>query len=83
MAFDRNKLSGNLGAGSFAPLIMTYKDLDSTKAQIAASGYFNDYADDLTLGDFLLVAGSNGSAVLAFTSAVGVTPVTTEEATLA
>lgn len=83
MAYSRKKLSGNLGAGSGAPKLFTYGDADSTKAQIAASGYFNDATDVVGLGDFILAAGSDGSVVLAVTSATGAATVTTEEATLA
>lgn len=83
MAYNRKNLSGNVGAGSNAAGLFTYRDTESTKAQIAASGYFNDATDVLAKGDFILANGSNGSVVLAVTSATGAATVTTEEATLA
>lgn len=83
MALDRKNLSGNVGAGSNAAGLFTFRDTASTKAQIAASGYFNTVTDSVANGDFILANGSDGSVVLAVTSATGAATVTTEEATLA
>lgn len=79
----RTQLSGNIGAGSNATGLYTYRDTDSTKAEIAASGYFNDVTEILANGDALIANGSDGTVVLAVTSATGAATVTTEEATLA
>lgn len=83
MAYDRTKLSGNIGAGSDAAGLYTFRDTGSTKAQINTPGYFNDATDVVANGDFILANGSDGSVVLAVTSATGAATVTTEEATLA
>ena len=83
MAFDRTNLSGNIGAGSNAAKLFTFRDTASTKAEIAASGYFNGVTEILAKGDFILTNGSDGSCVLAVTSTTGASTVTTEEATLA
>ena len=83
MAYDRTKLSGNIGAGSDAAGLYTFRDTGTAKAGIAASGYFNDATDVLANGDFILANGSDGSVVLAVTSTTGAATVTTEEATLA
>lgn len=82
MAYTRTNLSGNVGAGSSAIGLFTYQDTASTKAQIAASGYFNDATDVLKLNDCIIAGGSDGVVVLAVTSATGAATVTTEEATL-
>jgi len=83
MAYTRTNLSGNLGTGSGSIGLFTYQDTGSTKAQIAASGYFNDATDVLKKNDVIIAGGSDGSVVLAVTSATGAATVTTEEATLA
>ena len=83
MAYSRTNLSGNLGAGSGSIGLFTYQDTASTKAQIATSGYFNDATDVLKLNDVIIAGGSDGSVVLAVTSATGAATVTVEEATLA
>ena len=83
MAYSRTNLSGNLGAASNAPKFFTFADTGSTKAQIAASGYFNDATDVLALGDGIYALGSDGAVLLSVTSATGAATVTTEEATLA
>ena len=83
MAFDRaNFSSTNLGQGSNAPKVCTHRDAASNKAALAASGYFNAVTGFLGNGDFILANGSDGSVVLAVTSATGAATVTTEEATL-
>ena len=83
MAFNRAYFSTtSLGQGSGAAKLCMFRGAN-TKAEIAASGYFNSVTDQLALGDFILAAGSDGSVVLAVTSATGAATVTTEEATLA
>ena len=62
--------------------IFTHQDLASTKAQIAGSGYFNTVTEYLEKNDVIIAGGSDGSVVLAVTSATGAATVTTEEATL-
>ena len=59
-----------------------YRDTGATKAQLAASGYFNDATDVLANGDAIIVNGSDGTCVLAVTSVTAAAIVTTEEATL-
>ena len=68
MAYDRTKLSGNLGAGSDAPKNFTYKDTGSTKAQIAAADYFLDAYDVLDVGDVIYTYGSDGGQFLSVTT---------------
>ena len=83
MAFDRaNFATTGLGQGSNAAKVCTHRDTTTNKAGIAASGYFNTVTDQLSNGDFILANGSDGSVVLAVTSATGAATVTTEEATL-
>ena len=76
MAFERTKLSGNLGAGSDAPKLFTYKSADN-KAAIIASGYFNGATDILDKGDIILATGSDATVALAVTSVKGAATVTT------
>lgn len=75
MAYDRKKLSGNLGSGSDAPKSFTYKDTDSTKVGIAAADYFLDANDVMEVGDVIYTFGSDGGQFLAVatSSSAGVT----------
>ena len=82
MAYDRKKLSGNIGAGSSALQLFTYQDTGSTKAQIATADYFLDAYDVLSVNDVIIAGGSDGAVVLAVTASSSTT-VTVEEATLA
>jgi hypothetical protein len=82
MAYDRKKLSGNLGAASSSLKVFTYQDLDSTKAQIATADYFLDSHDILEVNDVIVAGGSDGACILAVTASSSTT-VTVEEATLA
>ena len=68
MAFDRTYLSGNMGAGSNAPKSFTFKDLSSTKAQIAASDYFLEVYQILEVGDTIYAVGSDGGVNLYVTA---------------
>lgn len=82
MAYSRKNLGGNIGAGSNAPKLFTFKDTATTKANIAAADYFLDLNDILAVGDGIYALGSDGAVLLAVT-AVSASTVTTEEATLA
>jgi len=81
MAYSRKNLGGNIGAGSNAPKLFTFKDTATTKANIAAADYFLDLNDILAVGDGIYALGSDGAVLLAVT-AVSASTVTTEEATL-
>jgi hypothetical protein len=63
MAYSRANLQRIGPQNSNAPALYTFADTASTKAQIDASGYFNDAADMLQVGDFILVVGSDGYGV--------------------
>lgn len=52
MAFTRDTFQKAAGAGSNAPNIHTYRSND-TAATIDASGYFNNIADLLKVGDLI------------------------------
>ncbi len=75
MAYDRTKLSGNLGAASNAPKQFTFRDDASTKAQIVAADYFLDAYDVLEVGDFISYVGSDGAGIVtvATSTSAGVT----------
>lgn len=77
MAFDRTNLSGNLGAGSNAPKLHTFKDTASTKVAVAAADYFLSAHQILEVGDALLCVCSDGTIILIVTAATSTT-VTTE-----
>lgn len=81
MAYSRKNLGGNIGAGSNAPKLFTFKDTATTKANIAAADYFLDLNDILAVGDGIYALGSDGAVLLSVT-AVSASTVTTEEATL-
>jgi hypothetical protein len=81
MAFNRKNLSSGIGAGSAAPLLYTFQDTASTKAQIAAADYFLEVYQHLAVNDIIIAGGSDGVVVLAVTASTSVT-VTVEEATL-
>ncbi len=64
MAFSRTELAqGDLGQGSNAPKVLSYRSTTDNKATITASGYFNDVADRLEVGDFIMIDGSDGMEV--------------------
>ena len=77
MAFERTKLSGNLGAGSDAPNLFTYRSGTDAKAAVIASGYFNGATDVLKKGDIILATASDVTVALVVTSASGAATVTT------
>lgn len=68
MAFDRKKLSGNMGAGSLAPKVYTFKDDASTMVEIATADYFLDVYQILDVGDVINATGSDGTTNLAVTA---------------
>ncbi len=63
MAYSRELLQRvgpqNRGTSS----VFTYTDTAVTLATIDTSGYFNNAADILKVGDWLLIRGSNGQAI--------------------
>lgn len=77
MAFDKKNFSGNLGSGSGAAKLYVFRDTASTKAQVAASGYFNTLAGILEVGDATLCNCSDGTIILICATNNGTT-VTTE-----
>lgn len=65
MAFDRTSFAtSDLGMGSSAPKQNSYKTTTDNKAAVVASGYFNDIAEQLTAGDFIMVSASDGDAIV-------------------
>ena len=73
MAFDRKKLSGNMGAGSLAPKLLTFKDTASTKAQVATADYFLEVYQILNVGDAILANCSDGTMFVIVTASTDVT----------
>jgi len=65
MPLDKSKFSGNVGAGSDAPSLYVYKTID-TKAATIASGYFNELADILEIGDIILATTDTGTTPKAY-----------------
>lgn len=53
MAFEREKFSGNIGAGSKSISLYVYKT-DDTKAATIADDYFDPLVDTLEVGDVIL-----------------------------
>lgn len=79
-AFD----SANMNRGHFGTVTMwLYKISDAdTITQAIASGYFDDYVDELRQGDVIIVVDPGTSVdVLTVSSADNVTPVTTVNGT--
>jgi hypothetical protein len=81
MAFDRTKMSGNIGSGADVPKFYTVRDTASTKAEIATADYFLSVYQLLSVGDGIYAQGSDGAVLLSVTASSSTT-VTTEEATL-
>ena len=73
MAFIRTDLSGNLGAGSNAPKLFTYKSTVDTKAQIVAADYFLSAYQILEEGDMIMLYGTDGGATVHVTAATSAT----------
>jgi hypothetical protein len=63
MAYSRELLQRIGPQNRGAPSAFTFYDAGSTLAQIDGSGYFNDAADILNVGDFLFIRASNGQGV--------------------
>ncbi len=63
MAYSRENLQRIGPQNRGAPSLFTFVDTGSTIAAIDGSGYFNNAADILKVGDFILVRGSNGQGV--------------------
>ena len=55
MAFTKKNFGGNVGAGSDTAKLFMYKTAD-TKAATIASGYFNDLADIVKVGDVIIAS---------------------------
>ena len=66
MAFTKASFGGNVGGGP-ANKLFVYSTND-TKETAIASGYFDDIADILTVGDTIILAfdldGTHGTAIL-------------------
>lgn len=56
MAFNRTKLSGNLGAGSSAPILFMYDGSADTKTAVIADSFFNDAAETLAVNDIIIAS---------------------------
>jgi hypothetical protein len=76
MAFDRTKLSGNIGAGSGAPKFFTYRTDDAT-ADVIADDYFAGAANILELGDFIYASTDEDGTTAHVAVALVVTKVVT------
>jgi len=61
-AFTPSTFSGNVGSG-LASRLFTYKTAD-TKTETIASGYFNDIADLLNVGDHILAVTDTGTTAV-------------------
>lgn len=83
MAFDKDNFTfSSIGQGSNAPKVCSYRTTADTKLTVGGSGYFNDLADRLEVGDFILVDASDGMQVSGVASNDGTT-VTTIDIALA
>jgi hypothetical protein len=76
MAFDRKLLSGNVGAGSSAPMLFMYGGVADTIATVIASGYFNGAAAILSVGD-IIVSTTTTTPVMLYVATNDGTTVTT------
>lgn len=63
MAYSRANLQRIGPQNRNGPSLFSFADSGSTLAAIDASGFFNDAADILKVGDFILVVGSNGYGI--------------------
>ena len=77
MAFNKANFSGSLGGGSGAAKLYVFRDLASTKAQVAAADYFLSIQPILDVGDVIMANCSNGTMFLPVVASTSVT-VTTE-----
>ena len=60
MAFTKKNFGGNVGAGADTAKLFMYKTAD-TKAATIASGYFNDLADIVKVGDVIIATTDTGT----------------------
>ena len=65
MAFTRENLGGNVGAGSDTAKLFVYKTAD-TKAATIASGYFDGAVDTLAVGDVIIATTDTGTTAAAY-----------------
>lgn len=80
MAFDRTYLSGNIGAGSNAPKMYSYRTNDTTAATVAADYFLGAY-QVLEKGDIIVASTDEDGtheAVMLFVTASSSTTVTTD-----
>lgn len=63
MAYTHPSLQRVGPANSDSPTLWTYTTSGDAKAAIDTAGYFNDAADDLTVGDFIFVNASDGGGI--------------------
>lgn len=64
MAYSHPSLISLGSANSSAPRVWVYSTAD-TAADVNTSGYFNDAADDLQVGDFIFANTSTGGTLVA------------------
>lgn len=62
MAFDASKLARIGPQNSNAPTLWTYASGSDALTTVDGSGYFNDAADRLQVGDIIFVVPSSGAA---------------------
>ena len=73
MAFDRKQLSGNIGVGSNAPTMFSFRDTASNKAAVATADYFLPVTDNLEAGDTIYCHCSEGGMFVVVTAATAAT----------
>lgn len=81
MAFETTlmcKTSTNATEGKVF-INFNYGPSADTLAVITASGYFDEWVNQVGQNDFIQISGSDGNGIFAFTNATGVTPVTIAE----
>ena len=84
MSFSRaNFATADLGMGSNAPKINSYRTTADNKAAVIASGYFNGVNKQLQAGDFILVSASDGDVVASVANVTTAGVVTTISIALA
>jgi hypothetical protein len=77
MAFDRSNFTySSIGQGSNAPKIHSYRTTADNKVAVGGSGYFNDLADQLEVGDFIMTDASDGMEVTGVATNDGTTVTT-------
>lgn len=76
MAFNRENLSGGIGAGSSAPKLYTYTTADA-KATVIAADYFLGAYQILKAGDIIVATFANGGSIGACTLVIASSTSTT------